>query len=64
MVQNISFCTQKNPNNIYICRELNEEQLSSLEHFQIQNNFPHWNISKFGIEFELKSEEALGFENQ
>jgi hypothetical protein len=28
------------------------------------NNFLYWNFSKFGIEFELKIKEALGFENQ
>jgi hypothetical protein len=31
---------------------------------KIRNNFPYWNISRFGIEFELKIKEALGFEIQ
>jgi hypothetical protein len=29
---------------------------------QIRNKFPYRNISKFGVEFELKFKEALGFE--
>jgi hypothetical protein len=29
---------------------------------QITNNFPYWSFSKFGIEFELKIKEALGYE--
>jgi hypothetical protein len=34
------------------------------EAFEIRNNFPAWNFSKFGIEFELKIKGALGFEIQ
>jgi hypothetical protein len=32
------------------------------ELFEIRNNFSYMNFSKFRIEFELKIEEALGFE--
>jgi hypothetical protein len=31
---------------------------------QIRNNFPYWNFSKFGVEFELKFENVVGFEIQ
>jgi hypothetical protein len=31
---------------------------------EIRNNFPYWNVLKFGIEFELKFKEAIGFEIQ
>jgi hypothetical protein len=34
------------------------------EAFEIRNNFPYWDFSSFGIEFELKNKEALGFEFQ
>ncbi len=34
------------------------------EGIKIRNNFPYWNFSKFGIEFELKFKEALRFEIQ
>jgi hypothetical protein len=43
---------RKNPNKIWICRELNKEQLYLLK------------LSKFRIEFELKIKKALGFEIQ
>jgi glutathione peroxidase-family protein len=33
-----------------------------LEGDEKRGNFAHWNFSKFLIEFELKIEEALGFE--
>jgi hypothetical protein len=33
-----------------------------LKLFEIRNNLCYWNFSKFGIEFELEIEEALGFE--
>jgi hypothetical protein len=26
--------------------------------FELRNNFPYWNFSRFGMEFELKSREA------
>jgi hypothetical protein len=26
------------------------------EYFEIRNNFPYWNFSKFGIEFEFKNQ--------
>jgi hypothetical protein len=32
--------------------------------FEERNNFLHRNFSKLGIEFELKTKEALGFEIQ
>jgi hypothetical protein len=32
------------------------------EAFEIRDNFPHWNFSKFGIGFESKIKEALEFE--
>jgi hypothetical protein len=31
---------------------------------EIRNNIPNWNFSKFRIEFELKTQESLGFEIQ
>jgi hypothetical protein len=31
---------------------------------EIRNNFPYWNVLTFGIEFELKFKEAIGFEIQ
>jgi hypothetical protein len=34
------------------------------EDFEVRNNFPDWNFPKFELEFELKFEEALGFEIQ
>jgi hypothetical protein len=32
--------------------------------FELRNNFPYWNFSKFEIEFEFKNQVALGFEIQ
>jgi hypothetical protein len=34
------------------------------EYFEIRNNYPYCNFSKFRIEFELKIKEALEFEIQ
>jgi hypothetical protein len=50
-----------------------QNNLSLLEKFQIKygfggneirNNFSYYNFSKFGIEFELKNKDVLGFEIQ
>jgi hypothetical protein len=32
------------------------------EGFEERNNFPYWTFSKFGIKFELKIKNTLGFE--
>jgi hypothetical protein len=32
--------------------------------FEIRNTFPYWNFSKFGLGFELKFKESLGFKIQ
>jgi hypothetical protein len=31
---------------------------------ELRNSFPHWNFSKFGLDFELKFKEVLGFKIQ